>query len=326
MNQRPISIAVALPVAVISLYAALIARGEVQRVLLPSDYADFAMHPTSGDIIALDAENSQAVLFRASDLKMKRSEPAAKLRVGSTPVSVFYKEFEDKQVFAVVCSQDTHMYLIDALKFALLAKVELNQSGVSYVTGSRNATDPFIYYNYGSGHDSAAAAVSLRDMKNKGLAFDDAMDCAISASGEIAYRRGPWSPSGFESLIRTTDLSADKPAFARLFYDHNSTAQYLPDPFDRFTAAGSKIFVRSLEKSVASLDFVPHDFFTDRPVVVGIEGGDRFRQAPAGNLVGHAAGRVLQHLQQYRRSSETDHGGRRRRWGPASRRSLAGRF
>jgi len=82
---------------------------EVKGATLPADYADFAMHPKTGDIIALDAEKGQAVRFRSGDLEKESPEPTNTLRVGSTPVSVFYKEFGDKQVYAVVCSQDSHM-------------------------------------------------------------------------------------------------------------------------------------------------------------------------------------------------------------------------
>lgn len=253
---------------------------EVQMVALPADYADFALHPETGAVAALSAESNEAVFFRHADLAKGTAEPSATIRVGSTPCSVFYKQYQKTRVFAVVCSQDSHMYLINAdgadkdKEFTLLKKVELNQSGVSYVTGSTNVGDPFVYYCYGGGHDSDTGVVSLRDLRSHGRAFDDSMDCAISASGKVAYRRGPWSPSGFESLIRTNSLADDKPSFSRLFYDHNSTAQYLPDPFDRYTAAGTQIFSRSLQRNEAGLDFTPMAFFRTRPLVVGIAGTD----------------------------------------------------
>lgn len=255
---------------------------EVQTIQLPADYADFALHPETGSLAAISAATNEAVFFRAAQLATASDAPAARVRVGATPCSVFYKRYRDQHVFAIVCSQDSHMYLVDAgspgaapdSEFALRAKVELTQSGVSLVTGSINPEDPFVYYCYGSGHDSETGVVSLRDMRNQGIAFGDSMDCAISASGEVAYRRGPWSPSGFESLLRTNQLSDDKPQFARLFYDHTSTAAYLPDPFDRCTAAGSRVYSRGLEKLEAGLDFVPLCFFQDRPVVVGTSAGD----------------------------------------------------
>ncbi len=248
------------------------AWAEVKTVSLPGDYADFAMNPKTGDIVALDAEKGQAVLFTNAVWQQQEVKPAKSLRTGSTPVSVFFKEYLDKQIYAVVCSQDTHMYLINAADFTLIAKVELSQGGVSHVTGSRNKKDPFIYYNYGSGHDSAAGVVSLRDNKNKGRVLGGSMDCAISADGKIAYRRGPWSPSGFESMIRISDAGAEKPVFTQLFREHRSSGKYLPGPMGRFTAAGSQIYTRSLNKNLAALDFTPMAFFPDRPVVIGTTG------------------------------------------------------
>ena len=265
--------------AVALLLIATIARAETRTAILPAEFADFAMHPETGAVAALSAETNEVALFRYADLKAVESAPAAKIKVGGTPCSVVYKRFGDKRVFAVVCSQDSHMYVIDAgatatAPFAQLAKIELAQSGVSYVTASINPEDPFLYYCYGGGHDSLTGAVSLRDMTNQGVAFADSMDCAISASGTVAYRRGPWSPSGFESLMLSGSLADKKPTFSRLFYAHNSTAQYVPDPFNRFTAAGVAIHTVGLEKKEATLDFTPLCFFQTKPILVGVSGGD----------------------------------------------------
>jgi len=263
-------------------------RAEITTVVLPGDCADFAMNPETGDFVALSAETNEAVLFREADAK---KTPAAKLGVGSTPCSVCFKQFGEQTVYAVVCSQDSHMYLIDAKTFQLLKKIELAEAGVSNVTCSLNPEDPFLYYNYGSGHGSKAGVVSLRDMRNHGVAFDDSMDCASSADGSLAYRRGPWSPSGFESLIRTNTLTDEKPTFGRLFYDHSSTRQYIPGPFNRYTAAGKGIYTASLERRVAELDFYPQCFFRTQPVVVGMSPAERFSSDPsqAGELVLRAA-------------------------------------
>lgn len=253
------------------------ALAEVTSLTLPEKYADFAINPATGDIAAVSAENNSAEFFAGSQLAKGKTEPAAKVRVGATPCSVFFKQFGEKSVFAVVCSQDSHMYLINAqAPFDLIAKVSLSQSGVSLVTGSINPEDPFVYYCYGSGHGSSTGVVSLRTNQDRGLAFNDSMDCAISAKGDIAYRRGPWSPSGFESMRRTNALTADKPEFARAFYDHNSTSRYVPDPFDRFTATGKGIYSATLEKKEAELNFPPSAFFRSRPIIVGEEQVDRF--------------------------------------------------
>jgi hypothetical protein len=111
------------------------ARAEVLTVEMPGDYADFALDPQTGNLLALDAENGQALLFRQADLKNENGALAVTIRVGSTPCSACYKRFGDARHFAVFCSQDSHMYLIDAEKGMLVAKIELAQSGVSYVTG-----------------------------------------------------------------------------------------------------------------------------------------------------------------------------------------------
>ena len=159
------------------------------------------------------------------------------------------------------------MYLISASAGTLLKKIELSQAGLSHVTGSINPDDPFVYYNFGG---SLAGVVNLRLMRDEGVALNESMDCALSASGDIAYRRGPWSPRGFESRFRTNSLEEDKPAFSRLFYEHTSNAEYVPDPFDRYTAVGTNLYSRSLEKIEATFNFTPVCFFKTRPVIIGV--------------------------------------------------------
>lgn len=266
-----------------------LAYAKVKAVELPKAYGNFAMNPETGDVVALDEEGAKAVLFRRADLKKGKAKPADTVSVGSNPSSVCYKQFGDQRLFAVVCLQDSHMYLIDAADFKLLKKIELPDSRVSNVATSRNPKDPFLYYNHGAGHGSVASVVSLRDMKNKGEAIKDSAFCRVSAKGDMVYRLGPWSPSGFESLIRVNVLTDEKPSFRRLFYDHSSKGGYVPGPFGSFTAAGKVIYTASLEKSVATLDFTPYAFFEKEAVVVGLQGTARSFGRPPKELVLQAA-------------------------------------
>src|SRR5262245_8331199 len=76
-------------------------RAESDRIVLDKEYASFAMNPATGEIAAIHAESSDAVLFKLDAAKAEKQEPAAKLRVGSKPVSIVYKKYKDKEVFAV---------------------------------------------------------------------------------------------------------------------------------------------------------------------------------------------------------------------------------
>jgi hypothetical protein len=241
-------------------------EGQLQVVSLPDAMADFAMNPSTGEIAAVDPMANSAILLR----DVTDPQDAPRVNVGTTPISIEYKRFGDKEVFALVCTQDSHMYILDTKEFKLLKKIPIKSAGVSSVTASQNPEDPFVYYCFGGGHDAVAGAVDLRKMVDCGIAFDHAMDCAISADGLVAYRRGPWSPSGFESLSLKTTFADSSPKFERLFYDHNSTAQYYPDPRGEFTASGSAIYSKDLSKKVASMNFIPMGFFRDRPVVFGL--------------------------------------------------------
>jgi hypothetical protein len=91
-------------------FAGIEVRADVQRIVLPRDYADFALNPETGDLVAVAAETGEAFLFRVADLEAGKTEPAAKARVGPTACAVFFKRYQDVRVFAVVCTQDAHMY------------------------------------------------------------------------------------------------------------------------------------------------------------------------------------------------------------------------
>lgn len=243
------------------------ARASVPALDMPEDYCDYALDPETGDIVALSAEYGEAVFYRGKDLDARKVEPAAKVRVGAAPCAVFFKRYRDLRVFAVASQKDPHLYLISASDGTLQKKIELSQAGLSHVTGSINPDDPFVYYILGR---SALGVVNLRSLRDEGLVLDQTMDCAFSASGTIAYRRGYGAPHGFESRFLTNSFQADKPTFSRLFYEHTSNAEYVPDPFDRYTAVGTKLYSRSLEKVEATLNITPVCFFKTRPVIIGV--------------------------------------------------------
>ncbi|MEL6104635.1 MAG: hypothetical protein AAFU85_01305 [Planctomycetota bacterium] len=270
---------VAITFCCLSLGLAAVSLGQVTTVQLPALMSDFALNPETGDLATVDPNKHRAYLFSEAALNSAEAEPSGDVRVGETPVSITFKRYKDKRLFAVVCSQDSHMYLIDARDFKLVKKVPLENAGVSAVVASQNPDDPFVYYNFGGGHDSAAGAVDVRKMVDRGSVVDDSMDCAVSANGNIFYRRGPWSPSGFDALEMSTDFSAEKPSFLSIHDEHRSTPRYVPGPFNEYTAAGPAIYSADLNSLVASLKFSPECFFKSQPVVVGSSLGDSRRSS-----------------------------------------------
>lgn len=247
---------------------------------LPDDYADFVLHPETGDLAAVNPQTNQLVVFSRASLDKGAPKAIAEIKVGLTPVSVCYKQYKDTQVYAVVCSQQSKAYIIDAKTNKLIKQIDTGASGGSNASSSINPDDPFIYINYGSGHDSEAGAISLRDMSYHAAVVDDSMDLAVSADGTIIYRRGPWSPSGFESVILTNSLEDDKPTFARLYREHRSTPAYVADPHGQYCATGPKLFSVSLNQPVAELPFTPTTFLVKSPVILGLDVGDTRRNAP----------------------------------------------
>lgn len=246
---------------------------ETRVIELPRTMSDFAINFSNGDVACVDSKDHRVYLLESASLNhdsVLKELPS--IRVGSRPFGIAFKQFGDKAYYAVVCSQDPHLYVIDAEMFELTKKIPVKGAEVSHLAASRNPKDPFVYYNFGPRGDSEAGAINLRTMKDAGQVFDDSIDCEVSADGKFAYRRGPGSPSGFESLRMTSDFSDDKPVFVRFFYEHRSVGVYLSDPFGRFVAAGTGIYTTGLEKNFATLPFTPVCFFRDHPLIVGVTG------------------------------------------------------
>jgi hypothetical protein len=250
---------------------------DVKSFDLPADFADFALNPETGTVAAVDPDKNEIVFFRnVASAAPGQLMPSASAKTGKTPVSVTFKQFGETAVFAVVCSEDQSLFLFraggvaeDAEDFTLLKKVSLGVDGVSLVFGSRNPSDPFLYYCFGSGHDSMAGVFSLRDLKNHGRAFGDAMDAAVSAKGDIIYVRGPWSPSGFNSLLLQNSLLDEKPEFGSLFHEHDSRGAYFPDPFGRMTIAGLSAYDQTLAHKLGGVPILNPVFFESPLVIIG---------------------------------------------------------
>lgn len=239
---------------------------------LPASYADFAVDPESGVIAAVDVKQNQVAFFGPKiSIGMR---PTTTLTLGNRPASVVFKQTAKERLFVVACLGEDQLYLVDATTLKQIAKIPVAASDISGLAVSQAPDDAVVYYNYGRGHDCAAGYVDLDKRENRGLAFDDAMDCAISGDGRYAYRRGPWSPSGFESLKRVEGIvAASRPKFERVFYEHDSRGQYVSDPYGQYTSSGNKLYSVTLEKAIGEFQMIPAAFFPDKPLVVGFSTG-----------------------------------------------------
>ena len=239
----------------------------VTQVELPRSFTDFAMNPETGDMFCVDTENAEVVVLSEKYITNSKTGIRGTIAVGKNPVCASFKRVGNKSYILVACAE-AGIYVIDAVSGKIVKKISVGETGVTWITNSQNKSDPFAYYCYGRGHDSTSGAIDLRRMTDCGVAIDDSMDCMISADGKTAYRRGPFSPSGFESLTMTTSFSDKAPKFTRLFYDHNSTLNYVPDKQSEYTAAGTNIYTADLKKKVATLSMVPVSFSSSRPVAI----------------------------------------------------------
>jgi hypothetical protein len=257
----------------------------VNPFLLPAACADFALDPDTGTLAAVVTDHDTVLFFKADAWQSGKLVPSATLAVGPAPVVIAFKQYKDRRVFVVGCAGDASLFVCDADRGTLVRKIPLPSVGVTGVAASVNPDDPFVYYTYIERDPQSASprlgAVSLARLGDLGVVAHS-KEIAISASGEMAYQRSPGStPSGLQSLLRTSDGATDRPAFAAWFYAGVASDPYVPDPFDRFTASGRQIFTRSLEKAVAELPFVPMCWSRARPLLVGVVADNPNRIAAA---------------------------------------------
>ncbi len=257
---------------------------ELAVVQLLGKHAGFAANPETGDIAAIDAEETGCRLYQAAFFGTDRAPAEAKaatgsVKVGSSPSSIVFKKFKNRGVWAVVCKKDSQMYLLDSGTLGLVKKVPLSSSDVTHVYASSNAADPYVYYVHAGGpHNATNARMNLAKLNDEGQVFYDSSDTAISATGRLFYkRRAGVSPSGFECWRKIEAQADGKPRFDALFTDHNSTAQYLPDAFEQYTIAGpmgQDVYSADLRKKLGQLSFRAECFFATRPVIAGLNGNN----------------------------------------------------
>ncbi len=243
---------------------------EVKSVALPSKFFDFAFNPQTGDLATIQTDDNTVALFPVKYLDGKAVDLVAPVKVGPNPVSICFKQFGEKAYFAVVCVQDSNLYLLDATDLKRIAKISLSGSVTTNVICSSNPEDPFIYYN-GGGVDfrGMCGAVDLRTMSDQGRVAEGGRS-EISANGRLLYFLSLGvSPTGFNAARMTTPFSASKPVFQVAYHEHTSVSGYFPDPLGLYTAVGPVIYTDDLKKRVASLNFNVVAVAKKPPLIMG---------------------------------------------------------
>ena len=250
------------------------AVAQTESVQLPHTFVDFAIDPETGTVCAVTQNDEKAFLIKPEFFDGDKGAISDPISIGAQPARVVFKRYRGKAFFVACCYKDSNLYVIDATTGKLVKKVPVLEAGVQSLAASTNDSDPFVLYCFGAGHGSSTGALDLREFRDVGKVFGDSATASISADGTIAYRRGPWSPTGFESLTRTTAIDDPNPKFVRLFYDHRSTLPYLPGPFGEYTASGNTLYSADLKRKVATLDSNVVFFHPDRPLLFCINGNN----------------------------------------------------
>lgn len=240
-------------------------------VKLPVSMARFIINPENGDIAAVSPLVNEAVLYRAPDYSVADIVQAP-FSENSRPISIVYKKFGDARYYAVVCSNDISMYLIDPKDFRVVKEVRLDGYVGSDAAVSQNEKDPFIYFCYRDQHEYAVGAVDLRKMTTVPVVVKNLAECVISADGTMMYGRGNYIPSGFLCKKLRNSFEDDKPIFRDHYSEHRDSRGYIADPHGEYTISGEKIYSKSLRVQHATFSFMPSCFMRNKPVILGTRG------------------------------------------------------
>lgn len=276
----------ALVVGMLAMLTANSADAEPRQYDLPGDYADFLLHPETGDVVALEPTQNQVHVFRRASLE--QSEPGERdavpnslatqstiqapdltIDVGASPVAVCYKRFAGRAWFAVVCSRQPTLYLIDSETYELWRAVPLTGDGIGQVGASMNPKDPFVYYCFGKTNHTGVGVVDLREPTDRGRIIEWSRTFAVSADGRTFYHRG-LNASDIESMALANDFQDPAPRFVRRHRHRHEATTFLQDPTGTYVTLGNKAFNAPLTQALGDLPFEPAAYSTDRPIVLGL--------------------------------------------------------
>jgi hypothetical protein len=255
---------------------------ELKRIKLLDPANAFAVNPNNGDLLAASESSLSLHLYPRAYLEGDHDESLIRsLDLSTRPVSIVFKQYLGASLYAVICLQDPHLYLLDPETLEILDKIPMTEDGqlpgsdehasmfASQVNSALVNTDPNIYVAYGSGHDARLGSYDLQQKEFLPKLTDRVMDFGISAGGNVLYRRGPYSPSGFGALHR--DPAPGKNGWVTLYSEHRSTPPYVTDIYGQYVAAGQDLFTFNLGTKVHSFPWDVMCFVPDRPLIIGLD-------------------------------------------------------
>ena len=251
---------------------------ETLTVTLEHPAYQIAVDPQTSVLAAVDPDDS-LVVFYPNLLKGHPLKGVTQLETPKSPIGIVYKKFGDLAYFVAVCHDQNRAMFISPTTSKSVTEVPLSIAEPSSVFCSDNAADPYVYYCGGRGHESRAGVIDLRVMKDVGTTPSgegmgaSVMEGAVSADGSVLNTRGPWSPSGFASVVLIRGEPGEPPKGGTTFYEHTSKPMYLPDPFGQYVVVGKELYSPDLRKQIGSVDIAPIGFMRDKPFMIAVDDG-----------------------------------------------------
>ena len=267
---------------IITIFAAspaALSADKVSIVSLKANCSSFAINPDTGDVIGVDSTAETAWLYPSAFVGGKSATVVGPVKLGLAPASVVFKRYKTQSYFVVGCRQQGAVFVLASKTLKIIKKITVSSGGVGYMSTSRDADDPPLLFATPRGtRNPICSSVNLATGKQEAVIGASAtwpLEAITSADGRWMYTRSSGSPSGFKSFRRIPTPGQAGTKWEAVTSEHRTSGRYYPDPFGAVTANSRMIYSADLAKVEASLNFTPMSFFTTKPVIVGISGGER---------------------------------------------------
>ena len=234
---------------------------------------DFAFNRKTGELAAIETEFGRLRVYPAGFMNSSTAVEPRTVTVGTRPVAVILKEYQEQSYYIVACETDSELVVLDATTLDEVNRSRLPARDLTRLWTSQNPDDPNVYYSYQVPGVTGARKINAETWEDAGLIVDPGTLFAVSGDGRrlsISGENGNWARSltiDGDRVIRTDPSRCTLQSHANICYS---------DPHGRFLFIGQRFpFPRidvmrpDLSRQVNMLDYAILGFAREEPWLVG---------------------------------------------------------
>jgi hypothetical protein len=258
----------------------------------PGEVFACAYDARSGRLAVTNDENESVLVYDVDDLASGNPRPVGVLVTDGIPTAIHAKSLEGRTLFVVASKGSPKVSAFDAETLDLIGDGHIPREMLyaSYLGGSENPVDPYIYWVSHRGPHvqgerdtgQAVGRMNLRTMVDEGLLPDLASvqytagglndrpvahDLDLSPDGELLYYRPNRLFTYAANVNPARQLSGELRTVAA---DKIANLGVVTGPHGNLVSLGRAIHSRNVWNRVANAEFEVRAFFRSMPLAVGI--------------------------------------------------------